>query len=124
MKIACKLMIRRAVFYIIFLFILLCNYVIFSLIYGNWLSDLPEIILYYSAITLFILGVNLIKMRKIKWLILLLINVVVLTIVILGADAPDVSSFYLLVVMSPLNMPLLPRLQFHVKNDIFRIVVY
>ncbi len=115
---------RRVIFFITFLTLLSGIYIIFSLIYSRGQSDLPEIILYYSVLPLFVLCVDLIKIRKVKWLIVHLINFVVLAMVILGAFTPDISSLYLLVEMSQLNIPFLPRLHLKIIDDFIRIVVY
>lgn len=117
-------MIKRVVFFIVFLSLQVCVYVISSLFYSREISALPETILYYSVLVLFVIFVDLIKIRRVKWLILILINLVVITFVVLGAYAPDISSIYLLVVMSPLNVPFLPRLNLNIDNKILRVVVF
>lgn len=116
-------MIKRVVFFILYFILLVSIYIISSLLFKRGLSDLPEISLYYILLAILLLFIDLIKIRKIKWLVIFLINLVAIIMVILGAYAPDASSIYLLVVMGPLNIPFLPRLEFTIDDKIVRVTV-
>jgi hypothetical protein len=113
-------MIKKLLIHVIFFAMLLIVYIIFTMIYSRKIAIEDTIGFYFILVTI-VFCINLIKTRKIKWLIVSLMCILILVLWVLGIGAIADNPFDLLFIdNSPVNIPFLPRfLHWHINNDNF-----
>ena len=101
-------MIRKIKTHILFLLLMYVIYIISCLVYSRSFSNILEALVYYVVLTFILFLIDRIESKKIKWLIVGIVCVLATFIVVLGASAPDFSSFYLLQITAQIYIPFLP----------------
>ncbi|MCL1943772.1 MAG: hypothetical protein FWF54_09540 [Candidatus Azobacteroides sp.] len=116
-------MIKKIVSYIIFFSILIIVYIISNIIYSREIY-LKRIVFHYFVVTSIVFFVNLYGKRSIKWTVILLIsiNFLVITIFAFNGTGHYLAKSY--TVISSLNIPFLPMLDFPFGTAIIRLILY
>jgi hypothetical protein len=97
-------------------------YILFTYIHNRLMSDFFEVFIYYNIIGLIVFLFSLLKTRKTRWVIFSLIIVLPITYFIFSAPSQSlVTSSELLLHGHKVNTPFLPKIQFKLKNDNFRL---
>jgi hypothetical protein len=113
-------MIKKISTHITFFTILLCVYILFSLIYSRKI-DMTNAVEYYFCLTIFVFCFNLIKKRKIKWGIVLLLCFLLSYLMLDRRNdyIADNLLDFMFIEISHANIPFLPK--FHINIDIYII---
>jgi 4-hydroxybenzoate polyprenyltransferase len=70
-----------------------------------------------------VFGVNLIKTKRIKWLIIIVISSVFLILTLFGFNALEGNPVDILIELSQTNIPFLPQLHISMENAIIRYII-
>lgn len=118
-------MIKKLFTYITFFTILICVYIIFSIIYFRKMET--GVTVFYTILSAFVFCINLITARTVKWGIVLLMCILFSILVFMGIGGiADNPIDFIFIDGSPGTMPFLPQYlwqDINIENYTLRFIV-